>query len=315
MTLPKWLAAALAAVVPGWGAPDTTHFNGYLEGDYLYPAAVTSGRIADVAVEEGQAVKAGDLLFRLEADREQLALAAAEASVAAAKAHLDDLSTGAREADLEVIRASLRKARAERDLAQHNLERSERLVQTGSVTEVKVQNDQTALEAAEAQVAQLAAQLDVAEMPARAAQRQAAEAQVREAEAQADIARRTLTDLTVTAPKPGLVEKLYFSAGEVVSTGAPVLRLLPPGSMKAIFFIPEPARSGFHPGDRMEVTCTGCPAGLTATITRLAESPQYTPPIIYSETERARLVFRAEAQMESDAPLLPGQPITLEPRP
>lgn len=315
MDLPKWIAVALAALWPGFGDEGPRSFNGYLEGDYLYPAASAGGRIDVVSVVEGQTVAAGDELFRLETDHQRLALAAAEAKAAAARATLEDLSTGAREAEIEVARASLAKAVADRDLARSNLDRSTRLLGSGSVTEVKVENDRTALAVAEAQVAQLTAQLHVAEMPARSGQRLAAEANLHAAEAEADSARRTLKDQIVTAPDAGLIEKLYYAKGEVVGAGTPVLRLLPPYRMKAIFFVPEPDRAAFHPGSKLALACTGCPPDLSLTVTRVADDPQYTPPIIYSETERARLVFRVEGRVDGVTPLLPGQPITVTPQP
>jgi HlyD family secretion protein len=78
-----------------------------------------------------------------------------------------------------------------------------------------------------------------------------------------------------------------------------------------LFFIPQPERAGFAPGDVLALSCDGCPAGLEATVSRLASDPQFTPPIIYSREERQRLVFRAEAEVAGDAGLLPGQPVTL----
>ena len=65
----------------------------------------------------------------------------------------------------------------------------------------------------------------------------------------------------------------------------------------------------------LDVSCDGCNEGITARITYMASDPQYTPPIIYSREERARLVFRAEALLQHADGLLPGQPVTLRPAP
>jgi HlyD family secretion protein len=164
-------------------------------------------------------------------------------------------------------------------------------------------------------VAQAEAQLAVAELPARPAQRAAAEAALRAAEAEAERARTALAERVVAAPAAGRVEKLYFDPGEVAGVGAPVLSILPEGPLTVLFFVPESDRPKLAPGATFLLSCDTCPPGLTATLTRLAASPQYTPPVIYSRDERTRLVYRAEAALAAGSGLMPGQPVTLRPWP
>jgi HlyD family secretion protein len=59
------------------------------------------------------------------------------------------------------------------------------------------------------------------------------------------------------------------------------------------------------------VTCDGCAAEVTATISFMASDPQFTPPVIYSRDERHRLTFLVEAELENDANLAPGQPVSV----
>ena len=107
------------------------------------------------------------------------------------------------------------------------------------------------------------------------------------------------------------IERLYFDAGEMSAAGTPVLSLLPAGALKVKFYLPEPARQGFALGDSVAVSCDGCPAGLTATLSYMASDPQFTPPVIYSRDERQRLSFLAEATLDPGTMLHPGQPVTL----
>jgi len=113
----------------------------------------------------------------------------------------------------------------------------------------------------------------------------------------------------------GRIEKVFYAAGEVAAAGSPVVSILPPDSLKVLFFLPEIERSSFVIGETLALTCDGCPPGIEATITRMAAEPQYTPPIIYSRDERSRLVYRAEAELSRGTGLLPGQPVTLERQP
>lgn len=306
MTIWAWVLGLWASVFGPEAAPG---FNGYLEADYLYVAPLSPGRITGIDAEEGARVTAGQVLARLDDEAQLAAVKGAEAAVAQARANLDNLSTGSREAEIAVIRASLKKATADRDLAAATLERTLNLAGQGQVSAAKVDQDRAAADAAAAQVEQLSAQLTVAQLPARDAQRGAAEAALAVAEAQADAARIALDDRVLKAPISGILDRSFYQAGEVAASGAPVLSVYDPGRVKAIFFVPEAARASVTLGEKLAVECDGC-AGAIATVTKIGSEPQYTPPILYSRDERGRLVFRVEALVDGMA-LQPGQPVTL----
>ena len=314
-TLSEWLLGLLAVVVPSLGEPETTVYNGYVEGDYLYIAAAASGRISTVLVREGDTVATGATLFRLDDSAQTANLRAAEAQVAVARANLANLQTGGRAEEIEVIRASLDQAVADQHLSETTLERTRRLFTSGTISQARVDADQSKLDSANARVAQLQAQLQVAELPARDAQKIAAEASIAAAEAQLEGARTALSDRVVDAPGSGTVDKVFFTAGEVAGAGAPVIAILPPDSLKALFFVPESDRTLVTIGAVFDVSCHGCPEGMEARVTRLASSPQFTPPIIYSRDESSRLVFQAEADLTGTGGVLPGQPVQLSPKP
>lgn len=311
MSLGDWIIGVLSTVLPGLAPEAVPVFNGYLEADYVYVAPLTPGRIVSLAAEEGEGVLAGQVLVRLEDQAQRVALRAAEAAVAQARANLENLSTGGRADEIAVIAASLHRAKADRDLAEANFARTERLAGQGQVSAARLDQDRTALESARAQVESLQAQLNVAQLPARDAQRLAAEAGLAMAEAQAEAARIALADRELRAPVGGLVERRFYEAGEVAGTGAPVLAILVPGELRVIFYLPEAERAGFHPGDVLKLSCDGCAEGMEVRLVRMDSAPQYTPPILYSRDERGRLVFRAEASVTGAEGLLPGQPVTL----
>jgi len=306
-----WVFGVIAAVFPGFGVAPEPAYNGYVEADYVYVAPAGSGRIETLDVREGDVVIAGQLLFALEADQQQATVRAADARRAVAEASWLNLTTGSRAEEIDVIRASLAQAMVEFELAQSTLDRTQKLNLTGNASQAKVDADKATLARADAQIAQLKAQLAVAELPARSEQVVAAEANLHAARADADRARLGLADRRVVAPTQGIVERVYFRAGEVAATGLPVVAILPPGQLKARFYVPETTRAQFQVGDIMRLECDGCIPGLTAVISRMTSDPQYTPPIIYSRDERSRLVFMAEAVLDENSTLLPGQPITL----
>jgi HlyD family secretion protein len=109
----------------------------------------------------------------------------------------------------------------------------------------------------------------------------------------------------------GTVTDTLFARGEWVPAGAPVVSLLPPANVKVRFFVPEPRLGGVKVGQKVSLACDGCPAAVAATITYIAPQAEFTPPVIYSKENRAKLVFLVEAKpAAADASKLhPGQPV------
>jgi HlyD family secretion protein len=287
-------------------------WNGYVEEDYSYAAATSAGTIAQIAVKEGQLVKQGDLLFVLDQSQQQAQYDAAKARADAAQATLDNLRTGSRQEEIDVTQASLMKAQADSALAQQNLVRSQDLFARGLEPQAKLDQDKASVKSAQAAVEQLQAQLKVQQLPARDAQQIAAEANLAAAKADADTAKAALENRRVTAPESGRIERLFFRAGEVANAGTPVVSISGSDAMKVLFYVSETDRQRFALGDRLSFDCDGCAAELTATVSRFASDPQFTPPIIYSRDERNRLVFQTEAVMDQQNGVLPGQPVSIE---
>jgi HlyD family secretion protein len=81
--------------------------------------------------------------------------------------------------------------------------------------------------------------------------------------------------------------------------------------VKLRFFVPQAALSRIAPGDTVQVACDGCPSGMTAQVRFISTQAEFTPPVIYSNESRSKLVFMVEAQPQGEgaARLRPGQPI------
>jgi HlyD family secretion protein len=115
----------------------------------------------------------------------------------------------------------------------------------------------------------------------------------------------------VASPVTGSVEQIYFRVGEMVPAGKPVVALLPPDNLKVRFFVNEAALPRIRLGDTVKVQCDGCAADLTATVSFIARSSEFTPPVIYSTEERAKLVFMIEARPQRPDRLRVGQPVSV----
>jgi len=142
-----------------------------------------------------------------------------------------------------------------------------------------------------------------------------AEAALRTAEARLNAARTRLARRKAFSPVAGVVQQIYYRPGEVVPAGRPVLALLPPGNIKLRFFVPEATLPAIALGDAVRIECDGCPHDLTARISFISRTSEFTPPVIYSLEERAKLVFLIEARTERTERLRVGQPISVLPMP
>jgi HlyD family secretion protein len=138
-----------------------------------------------------------------------------------------------------------------------------------------------------------------------------AQAALRTAEARLNSARTRLERRRVKAPAAGAIQEVYFRAGEMVQPGRPIVSLLPPGNVRVRFFVPQAVLPSVRIGERVAVRCDGCAGDLIARINFISAQAEFTPPVIYSQEERARLVFRVEAIPEQPDRIRVGQPVSV----
>ena len=155
-------------------------------------------------------------------------------------------------------------------------------------------------------------QLAVATLPERPHRIAAQEAAVAAAEAEVAQARWELARKGGQAPAAGLVVDTLFRKGEWVSAGSPVVQLLPPEAVKFRFFVPETRLGSLRLGTALYCMVDGRPEPVAAQIVWIAPEAEYTPPVIYSNETRSKLVFMVEARPAEPAlagRLHPGQPV------
>src|SRR4029077_18874740 len=138
-----------------------------------------------------------------------------------------------------------------------------------------------------------------------------AEATLRQAKANLDWSQTRLARRNAYTPGGSTVEQIYYRPGETVPAGRPVVALLPPGNLKIRFFAPQSILPTIKYGDIVDVSCDGCEKGLTAKVSFIERSAEYTQAVIYSQEERAKLVFLIEARPEQPDKFRVGQPVTV----
>ncbi len=305
---PTLLIFLLAACGPSGERP----LQGYIEGEYMRVGAPFAGTLQQLSVQRGDPVASNAPLFTLERENELAARRQAEQQLESALARVENMKTGKRAPEVQSVEEQLRQAMAARELSGANFKRQESLFKSGFISSAALDDVRMRLKSDDALVEQLKAAVATAKLSAGRPD------EIRAAQADADAARQALAQAdwrlgqrAIVAPLAGRVNDTYFVVGDFVPAGSPVVSLLPAANVKVRFYVPEPMLGRLSPGQAVSFTCDSCGAPMSATISFIADRAEFTPPVLYSKENRAKLVFLVEARPATEvaAKLNPGQPV------
>ncbi|MEZ5758946.1 MAG: HlyD family efflux transporter periplasmic adaptor subunit [Emcibacteraceae bacterium] len=288
---------------------DSGALQGYVEGRQLNLAPRAAGILTALDVREGDEVDAGDLLFSVDSERAQAQLDEAKAASAAAEAQLMNLRKGGRPEEIRAAEETLKQAQASFTLAEQTYNRTKNLVDRGVLSAARLDQDQATLDASRARVTEAKSRLDLIQLPARSDVIEAAERDVEARKTAITRAETELRDRSIFAPVSGRIETVYRRVGEIAGPTAPVLALLPPDQKRIRFFVKEGDLGTVTPGQQVGLNCDGCDSGLSGEIIYISDSAEFTPPIIFSEKERKKLVYLVEAIPSTPEKFHNGQPV------
>jgi HlyD family secretion protein len=287
---------------------------GYVEGEFVYVASPIAGALETLSVQRGAQVKVGDPLFALECGAEQAAREQAQRRLAEGQAKLEDAKKGKRPVEIEAAEAQLMQVRAALVLSEKEFKRQELLFRSGSSAASEFDRARSARDQDLQRVSQLEADLQTARLGSRDDQITAAEANVRALEAALAKAEWDFSQKHQAVPQEGLVFDTLYRQGEWVAAGRPVVAVLPPAGIKVRAFVPEARIGTIHPGDRVRVFVDGVSEPFVGKVSFISPQAEFTPPVIYSQESRGKLVFMIEAVFEpaAAAKLHPGQPVDVQ---
>lgn len=310
------LAFAAAALALAACSKQEPALQGYIEGEYVRVAAPFAGTLVQLQAERGRAVEAGGPLFVLESESEDVAKREAEQNLRKAEAQAENLRKGPRQTEIATSKAQLLQAETTAAFSEKEWRRQLDLVSKGFVSQSAADSAKTARDRDRDKVAELRSALATLESGSRPDEIRAAEAEAAAAKQSLAQADWKLRQKSVASNVAGMVVDTLFVRGEWVPAGAPVVSLLPPGNVKARFFVPESKLGAVKVGEAVKLACDACGAPIDAKVTFIAPQAEFTPPVIYSKDNRAKLVFLVEARPSAAdaAKLHPGQPVdvTLE---
>ena len=305
----KFIGPCLALVaLTGCQTSQQESFTGYVEAQSVSIAAPQSGWLSAVSVDRGDAVSEGQSLFKLDAVQAQSALAGAQNRAEAAQATAEDLSKGARDADIAPLLAQRVQAQSALDLAKANEARYAKLEPEGYVAATQMDALRAATKSAMGALANIETQISEKRLAARTDQQKAARASAAASGADLAGAKWTVDDRDVKSRLSGRVDERLREPGEFVAAGSAVLTVRPSGREFVRFYVPQSKLSQFKVGTIVHVTCDGC-LGQEAKVRFISPEAEFTPPVIYSVKERQKLMFLIEATPRKPEDLRAGQPV------
>lgn len=271
------LLILLSSWLTACGKEKQRYYPGYVQGKFTYISAYYPGTLKKIHVHPGEQIKQGQPLFSLELYPENTELQAADARVQQA---LDEKN----------------KYEANYKLQKINNERNKFLFRKNVISREELDTSNDALQNA-------------------LANKNASNANLIALQAQQNKASWASGQKTVNAPIAGLVFDTYYSEHEKVMEQRPVLSLLPANEIKVIFYVSEPELDGLKLKQEMDLFIDGREQPIKAYISFISPQAEYTPPVIYSEDQRQKLVFRIEARpldLDVSPGIHPGQPLTVK---
>jgi len=278
------LSMAMVIALYTWKVPQTPELpdafaagNSRIEATVVDIATKNGGRIAEIIVAEGEWVKAGQLMAKM--DTEEL-----EADMRAAEANLRRAQESKRYAQAIVIQRE-----SELALAQKELERMRELVKRGSASKQLLDQHQARQYTSKAGLQ--AANVQVAE----------AEAAIEAAEAQIGKIKVRLADSLLISPRDGRVLYRLAEPGEILGMGGKVLTIADLSDVYMTLFLPTHQASRVSIGADARIVLDAFPGfAVPAKVSFIAPRSQFTPRAVETRTEREKLMFRVKVKIDPE---------------
>jgi HlyD family secretion protein len=251
--------------------------NGRIEVERVAVATKYAGRVAEIRVDEGDLVKKGDVIARMDTAELQAELAEAEAGQHQAEQGIDQAlaEIGIRKADLA--------------LAEIELARASTLQKKDAGTAADVDRRRAQRDVAVAALKGAQAALEDSKAAALAAA------------ARVDRLRTVIADMDLKAPTDGRVEYRLVKAGEVLAAGGQVATLLDLADVHMVVFFPTSVASRVGIGSDARIVLDAAPEFVVpAKVSFVAAEAQFTPKFVETKTERDKLTYRIKVAIDHD---------------
>lgn len=293
-----------ARIRPSRQYDPTVRGTGTIEATEVVIAPKIPARIVSIEVGEGDSVRAGQLLVRLQCDELDARKVQTEAQVAQAEA-----AKAQAQASLGQLTAQLSPLAVQQDHAAREYTRASSLRQTGSASQYSVDQAETAVKAIKEQIA--AAQSGVAVARRAVA---VANSQVELARKSVDTAGIQIKECELLSPVAGTVMARNYESGEMALPGASILKIGRLDEVYTWIYVPNGEIGRVKIRQQATLAADTYPGRrFTGTVTRINEEAEFTPKSIQTKEDRTRLVYGVKVTIQNrDRALMPGMPVEAE---
>lgn len=296
-------AAAWNALRPRGPGAGFVSGNGRIEAVEIDIATKTAGRLREILVDEGQFVRAGQPLARMDLDvlQAQRDEAAAQFANAQAAIRSAQFQVAQRQSEYAAAQAGAAAQVAEFEAASKRFARTRTLAGKGAISQQDLDDAHAAVDGRQAGVAAARAQIAAAKATIDTARSQVVSAQSAADAAVATIARidADIADSTLKAPRDGRVQYRVAQPGEVLAAGGTVLDMVDLGEVYMTFFLPETVAGRVALGSEVHIVLDAAPQYvIPASVSFVASVAQFTPKTVETASERQKLMFRVKARID-----------------
>ncbi len=283
--------------------------HGTIEIDEIDVASLVGGRVARLAVDEGDSVRAGDTLAVLDRGEVGAALTAQMAQAQKAAAQYQDMRSGPRTPEIISARAEQAAANSAVEITEREFQRMQELMINHVISASELDRSKSARDAAVARREAANEQLKLLENGFRKGQIEAAQHGLEVARAEVLASRSRAGELVLLAPSNGIVLLRNFEVGEIAGPGQAVVTLGDPDRLWMRVYLAAPELPRVHRGDAVEASVMGTKQAFKGHVVEIASTAEFTPRSALTEEERANLVFGVKVRFDPTGGVLkPGLP-------
>lgn len=307
------VGAGLAGMQRAADDSDQLHLYGNVDIREVQLAFRQPGRIAQMGLEEGDAVTVGTRMASLDAQPFRETLAAADAAVQVAQAELDKLRRGLRPQEIVQARQAVHQASAIATDAERNFRRQSGLLATGASSQRTVDAARAARDQAVARLEASRAALSQAREGFRREDIAAGEARLAAAQAARAQAATALADTELLAPSAGTVIARVREPGSMVASQSTVYSLSLDTPVYVRAYIGEPDLGRIVPGMTVRVRSDSSDRIYQGRIGFISPRAEFTPKTVETTDLRTDLVYRLRVVIDDpDSSLRRGMPVTID---
>jgi HlyD family secretion protein len=280
------IPAFLLLVVSCSGNGKTFAYTGRMDVDTITISSQASGQIDSLSVSEGDTVRKAEVLGKINTDR-------LEAQKKQQLARLDefDVRRGSAQAQINQAQAQLK-------LAEETLRKTEKVLAQGGATRQQRDELSTKVEVDQANLAVLQSNYKLIA------------AQEQELRAGVDVTDIAIRDATVVSPVSGTVLDKFHFAGELATTGTPLLEVADLSQLTVEIYVPLDKLGSITIGGKAEITAEGVKKSLAGKIYWISSQAEFTPKTILTRETRTTLVYGVKIHVpNTDGALKIGMPV------